>query len=40
MGEWLAKIDPKTYMDKIIVRKDGKEILYAKAKKAICFTSS
>jgi len=33
--EWLAKIDPKIYRDKIIINKDGKGILYAKVKKAI-----
>ena len=30
-----AKIDPKIYGDKIIINKNGKGILYAKAKKAI-----
>ena len=33
--EWLAKIDTKIYRDKITINKDGKGILYAKAKKAI-----
>ena len=35
MVEWLAKIDPKIHSDKIMINKDGKGILYAKAKKAI-----
>jgi len=35
MVEWLAKIDPKIHSDKIMINKDGKGILYAKAKKGI-----
>ena len=34
----LAKIDPLVYRDKIQIVRNGKKILYAKAKKAICGT--